>query len=110
MCAIDALGISAMLGQATRIDSLDGASGESIIVTMTTAATTWEPNHAVVFVGAAAGGGPSSDRCCDYLNFFTDHAAAQDWIEAHPHIPGQILNQTEAMTLARRLFQPLLAV
>ena len=110
MCAIDALGISAMLGQDTRIKSLDVTSGEPITVTMTTDGTTWEPNQAVVFVGAAAGSGPSSDYCCDYLNFFTDNAAAQAWVSAHPGIPGQILDQTEALHLGIRLFQPLLGV
>lgn len=33
MCAIDALGISAMLGQDTRIESLDVTSGEPVTVT-----------------------------------------------------------------------------
>lgn len=110
MCAIDALGISAMLGQYTRIESLDVTSGEPITVTMTTEGTTWEPNQVVVFVGAAAGGGPSSDCCCDFLNFFADHAAAQVWMSAHPDIRGQILDQTEAVDLGIRLFQPLLGV
>ncbi|ABL81704.1 MULTISPECIES: alkylmercury lyase family protein [unclassified Nocardioides] len=108
MCAIDALGISAMLGQNTRIDSFDVTSGEPITVTMTTGDATWEPNQVVVFVGATAGGGPSSDCCCDYLNFFTDRTAAQAWTSANPHIPGQILDRTEALDLAVRLFQPLL--
>jgi hypothetical protein len=110
MCAIDALGISAMVGQDTSINSLDVTSGEPINVTMTADGATWDPNQAVVFVGAAAGGGPSSECCCDYLNFFTDRAAAQDWTVAHPHIPGQVVGQTEAVDLAIRLFQPLLAV
>jgi hypothetical protein len=109
MCAIDALGISAMLGQDTRIESLDVTSGEPISVTMTPDGTTWEPNLAVVFVGAASGGGPSSECCCDYLNFFTDHDSARDWTAAHPHIPGQILDQNDAVDLGIRLFQPLLA-
>lgn len=109
MCAIDALGISAMLGQDTRIESHDVTSGEPISVTMTPDGTTWEPNLAVVFVGAASGGGPSSECCCDYLNFFTNHDSARAWTAAHPHIPGQILDQNEAVDLGIRLFQPLLA-
>lgn len=110
MCAIDALGISAMLGHDTRIESFDVTSGERITVSMTSEEATWEPNQAVVFVGAAAGGGPSSDCCCDYLNFFTDDAAAEAWSAAHPRIPGQVLNQRQAVDLAIRLFQPLLTV
>lgn len=109
MCAIDALGISAMLGQDTRIESLDGTTGEPITVMMTASVAIWEPDKAVAFVGAATGGGPSSDCCCDYLNLFTDEAGAQAWIAAHPHIPGQILDQDEAVALGVRLFEPLLA-
>jgi hypothetical protein len=109
MCAVDALGISAMLNQDTRIESLDATSGAPIYIVMTADGTTWDPSTAVVFVGAAAGGGPSSDCCCDYLNFFTDHAAAETWATAHPYIPGQILDQTGAVDLGVQLFEPLLA-
>jgi hypothetical protein len=109
MCAVDALGISAMLNQATRIDSVDATSGEPVNVTMTNQGSTWEPRKAVVFVGAAAGGGPSSECCCDYLNFFTDRASARAWTTSHPHIPGEILEQSDAVDLGVQLFQPLLA-
>lgn len=109
MCAIDALGISAMLDQDTCIESLDVTSGAPVTVTMTVDGIIWEPKTTVAFAGAAGSGGPSSDCCCDYLNFFTDHASAQAWIAAHPQIPGQILDQVEAVELGIRLFQPLLA-
>jgi hypothetical protein len=108
MCAIDALGISAMLGQDTVIDSVDATMGCPIRVTTTAGRTDWEPAGAVVFVGADAGGGPSADCCCEYLNFFADRAAAEAWIASNPQVPGQILNQLEAEQLAVRLFQPLL--
>jgi hypothetical protein len=108
MCAIDALGISAMLGKETVIESVDATTGRPIRVTMNGGRTDWEPAGAVVFVGADAAGGPSADCCCDYLNFFADPAAAEAWIASHPHIPGQILNQADAEQLAVRLFQPLL--
>lgn len=110
MCAIDALGIGAMLGADTRIDSVDATSGRPVSVTMAAdGGADWQPTTAVVFIGADAGGGPSADVCCDYLNFFTDHAAAAAWTSAHPHIPGQILSQAEAEDLGAALFGPLLA-
>jgi len=108
-CAVDALGISAMLGQDTRIDSVDVTTGQPITVTTTAGHTTWEPAGVVVFIGADAGGGPSADCCCDYLNFFTDQATARSWTAAHPHIPGQVLTQTEATDLGASLFGQLLA-
>jgi hypothetical protein len=109
MCAIDALGISAMLGQDTRIDSVDVTTGQPITVTTTAGHSTWNPDSAVVFIGADAGGGPSADCCCEYLNFFTDHATATTWTASHPHIPGQVLTQTEATDLGMSLFGLLLA-
>lgn len=108
MCAIDALGISPMLDRDTRIESVDVTSGRPITVTTTGGRTTWDPRSAVVFVGADAGGGPSADCCCDYLNFFTDETAAQAWMAAHSRIPGQILTQADAEALGARLFGALL--
>ncbi|SDU76572.1 alkylmercury lyase family protein [Jiangella alkaliphila] len=110
MCAIDALGIAPMLGQDTRIDSLDVTTGRAVAVTTAGGRTSWEPADAVVFVGADTCGGAAADCCCDYLNFFTSHAAAQAWTDAHPQIPGQILDQHEAQELAGRVFGPLLEV
>jgi hypothetical protein len=98
------------VNQDTRIESVDVASGEPINVTMTNHCSTGEPRQAVVFVGATQGGGPSSECCCDYLNFFTDRASARAWTTSHPHIPGEILEQTEAVDLGIQLFQPLLAM
>jgi hypothetical protein len=110
MCAIDALGMAAMLGADTRIDSTDVTNGHPVRVTTTGAGhTSWDPATAVVFIGADGVGEPSAECCCDYLNFFTDQAAAAAWTAAHPHIPGQILSQAEAEQLGAQLFGPLLA-
>jgi hypothetical protein len=108
MCAIDALGMSAMLGEDTRIDSDDVTTGHPVTVTTTAGHTMWSPAGAVVFIGADAAGGPSADCCCDYLNFFAGTAAAQAWTAAHPQVPGQILTQDEAEVLGARLFGHLL--
>jgi hypothetical protein len=105
MCAIDALGISAMLGAATRIESVDVTSGRRVTVTVPTdGPAAWDPASAVVFLGADAADGPSADRCCDHLNFFSDPDAATAWALAHPHVPGQVLTRTEAEQLGARLF------
>ncbi|HEY1972250.1 MAG TPA: alkylmercury lyase family protein, partial [Pseudonocardia sp.] len=108
MCAIDALGIAPMLNADTHIDSTDHTTGQPVRITTTARQTRWEPDGAVVFLGATAGGGPSADNCCDHLNFFTDAAAAKAWTTAHPHVQGQVLNQEQAETLAARLFGALL--
>jgi len=108
MCAIDALGVAPMLDQDTRIESTDATSGRPVSLTTSAGRTSWDPTGAVVFVGSVASRGPSADTCCDYLNFFTDHAAAKAWTAAHPDVPGQILTQKLAEILAVRLFEPLL--
>ncbi|TDE01181.1 alkylmercury lyase family protein [Jiangella asiatica] len=108
MCGIDALGISGMLGEDVRIDTTDPVSGDPITVTSIDGRATWDPRSAVAFVGAGAGGGPSADCCCDYLNLFTSRATADDWASAHSSIPGQVLTQPEAEDLATTLFGAIL--
>ena len=112
MCAIDALGISAMLHQDVTISSYDVSTGQPITVTVFAGQppghALWDPLEAVAFVGVSPGGGPSADCCCDHLNFFADSTSAGEWMTAHPHIPGQILTQIEAEALGIRLFATLL--
>ncbi|GAB2656504.1 alkylmercury lyase family protein [Kribbella swartbergensis] len=108
MCAIDALGIGPMLGEDTLIESVDTTTNQAITVTTTGGHSRWEPDTAVVFVGADGRGGPSADCCCDYLNFFTDLRTANAWTTTHPDIPGHVLDQAAAEALATRLFGHLL--
>lgn len=109
MCAVDALGMAPMLGRDTVIESVDVTTGRPIRVVMADGRSIWEPVEVVVFIGADAGGGPSADCCCDYLNFFTDRSSAETWVAEHTDVPGQIINQSEAEALATRLFGHLLA-
>ncbi|MFE5934184.1 organomercurial lyase [Streptomyces sp. NPDC056470] len=109
MCAIDALGIAAMLDQDTRITSSDPVSGHPVTVSFTSGTARWEPEGAVVFVGRRPGRGPAADLCCDALNFFADPSTAETWARRHPDIPGRITSQAEAVALATQTFGPLLA-
>ena len=112
MCAIDALGISAMLDQDVLIESHDVTSKAPITVSVLAGRapghSEWNPPEAVVFVGAEAGGGPSADCCCDHLNFFTSADSATRWMTSHPMVPGQLLTPTDAEELGVQLFEPLL--
>lgn len=60
MCAIDALGIPAMLDADVVISSTDPVTGSPVTVTTQEKVTTWEPESAMVFVGQRPGGGPGS--------------------------------------------------
>ncbi|MCQ1579260.1 organomercurial lyase [Streptomyces parvus] len=109
MCAIDALGIAAMLDQDTWVTSSDPVSGHQVTVSFTSGTERWEPEGAVVFVGRRPGQGPAADVCCDALNFFADRSTAEMWASRHPDIPGRITGQAEAVALATQTFGPLLA-
>ncbi|GAB3740342.1 alkylmercury lyase family protein [Microlunatus parietis] len=109
MCAVDALGISAMLGgRDTVIESVDAATGAPITITTCSGRTSWQPADAVVFLSTAAGDGPSADCCCRDLNFFTDRTSAQAWSAAHPQVRGDIVDQATAELLGADLFGQLL--
>ncbi|MDQ8705163.1 organomercurial lyase [Streptomyces sp. LHD-70] len=109
MCAIDALGIPAMLGRDVVITSVDPVTGESVTVTSENGQTVWEPAAAMVFVGRRGGcSGPAAEVCCDTLNFFTGSASAQTWITQHPDVNGQIVDRARAEEIGRRTFGPLL--
>jgi hypothetical protein len=109
MCAIDALGIAAMLDRDTRIDATEPGSGRPVTVGTVAGQTSWDPPDAVVFVGLSAAEGPSVDRCCGHLDFFADRAAAESWARSHPDLHGEVLDRPEALALGVELFGSLLA-
>lgn len=134
MCAIDALGIAAMLGTAVTIRSTDPATGDPVNVAVPAdgSEAVWDPAAAVVFAGRqvdcapcadpatgltadraaepvlAAPPAPAADVCCGYVNFFTAAASAAAWAAAHPHVIGRILGHTDAEQLGAQIFGPLL--
>jgi len=124
MCAIDALGMAAMLGTGVTITSADPRTGAAVTVTVRAdGKTVWQPATAVVFngrliSGEASGPGPSgeacgpgpsavpasADLCCGYMNFFGTRASAEAWASAHPEITGEILGQAAALRLGVDIF------
>jgi hypothetical protein len=110
MCAIDALGISAMTGRPVVIESADPSTSEPVTVHVDQAASTWDPATAVVYVGRAGGdcAGPSASVCCGYMNFFATGAAAAAWAASHPDITGGILSQARALQTGMGIFGQLL--
>lgn len=108
MCAIDALGIPAMLDTDATITSTDPVTNQPVTVTVHNGRYAWNPVTAVLFYSAAAGTGPSADCCCNDLNTFTSPAAGNAWMRAHPHIPGELLDTTTAERLGQHIFGALL--
>ena len=98
MCAIDALGISAMLGRPVTITAAEPGTGRIITVHANRDQARWNPRRAVVFAGTTgAQGCPSVDRTCGYINFFTSTRAARAWVRANPAITGEVLRQARAL-------------
>lgn len=110
MCAIDALGISAMTGHPVVIESADPSTGEPVIVQVDGGTSNWNPATAVVYVGRTADrcAGPSAAVCCDYMNFFAARASASAWAALHPEISGAILSQVRALQTGIGIFGQLL--
>jgi Alkylmercury lyase len=116
MCAIDALGMAAMLGRAVTIASTDTRTGQPIMVTVTKNGTdaAWEPPSTVVFRGCLASCAdgpalPAAQVSCGHVNFFATPASAAAWAAAHPEVTGETLGQAAALRLGREIFGPLLA-
>jgi hypothetical protein len=111
MCAIDALGVSAMTGLPVLIESADPSTSEPINLTVDGTSATWDPATAVVYVGRTGGecAGPSASVCCGYMNFFATQAAAAVWAASHPLITGAILGQDHALQLGIGIFGQLLS-
>ncbi|MGW2424244.1 alkylmercury lyase family protein [Streptomyces sp. NPDC001709] len=107
MCAIDALGMSAMLGKDVVIHSSDPITGDPVTVTNRDGRAVWQPAGAVVGVGRRSCPGPAAEVCCDALNFFTSAATAHAWLQAHPEVRGQIIGQKRAEAIGRQIFGPL---
>ncbi|MDQ2710327.1 MAG: alkylmercury lyase family protein, partial [Actinomycetota bacterium] len=108
MCAIDALGIPAMLDTDVVITSCDPRSGKPVTVTATGGRMVWEPDSSVVFVGSRCCAGPAAEVCCDALNFFTDEASVRRWADDHPDVLGEVVGHERAEHLGARIFGPLL--
>ncbi len=99
MCAIDALGMSAMLDRPAAITATDPSSGDTVTVEVDRTQARWNPDTAVVFAGAIDGACcPSVDRTCGHINFFASGHTAHEWAASHPQVSGVILDQTQALT------------
>ncbi|MEV0112842.1 alkylmercury lyase family protein [Streptomyces sp. NPDC050844] len=109
MCAIDALGIPAMLAEDAVITSSDPVSGEPVAVTSRGGRMRWEPASAVVIVARRSCSGPAATVCCDALNFFTSAASARSWLAQHPDVQGKMVDQARAEEIGRQTFGPVLA-
>lgn len=105
MCAIDALGIPAMLGLPVAVRSRDPVSNEEIVVEVDSHGNaTWQPTEAVVLAGSACCGAPSFRSCCDVLNFFACSENAERYLAAHSDVAGAPLSIPDAVAAGSAVF------
>ncbi|HJP77752.1 MAG TPA: alkylmercury lyase family protein [Pseudonocardiaceae bacterium] len=98
MCAIDALGMSAMLGVPVTITSTEPDTEQTVTVHVDNDTARWEPETAVVFSGQAGDSCcPSVDRTCGNINFFTSADAGNEWAARNPGVVGIVLDQRDAL-------------
>ncbi|WP_051399858.1 alkylmercury lyase family protein [Haloechinothrix halophila] len=98
MCAVDALGISAMLDRPVTIVAAEPGTNATVTVHVNRDEARWIPESAVVFAGTVNDRCcPSVDSTCGHINFFTSTEAATVWAAEHPEISGVVLNQTDAL-------------
>jgi hypothetical protein len=98
MCAIDALGISAMLGRPVTITAAEPGTGCVITIHADRDQARWDPPRAVVFAGTTGGDCcHAADRTCGYINFFTSAQAARSWAHANPAVTGTVLRRAQAL-------------
>jgi hypothetical protein len=109
MCAIDALGMSAMLGRPVTITAAEPGTSRIITVHADGSRARWEPRAGVVFAGAAGEPGcPSADGSCGYINFFTSARAARAWARHHPEVTGTVMSRQGALNCGIAEFGTLL--
>ena len=98
MCAIDALGMAAMLGEPIEVRSSDPVSSEPVTITLDPGGKPkWDPAGAMVIAGTKCECiGPSYQGCCDVLNFFASQSNAEHYLAANPQVQGHPITIPEA--------------
>jgi hypothetical protein len=109
MCAIDALGVAAMLDKPIEVSSHDPISGSEVRVRLhPNDGAAWEPETAVVLAGSSCASGPSYCGCCDVVNFFDSTETAQQYLLEHDNVAGKPISIPEAIEAGRAIFGELL--
>jgi hypothetical protein len=110
MCAVDALGVPAMLGTGGVISTSDPISDVSIAIAIDAAGDTHsDPSGAVVLCAIANGSGPLSSLCCPLVNTFESQASAAAFLDTHPELQGPILTIPDAVACGAAVFRGVLS-
>jgi hypothetical protein len=113
MCAVDALGVGAMLGRDIEIASACRHCRTPITIATRGAGAALAvvaPARAVVWSGLRSGAGCAADTLCTVIAFFCGDGHLEAWREAkHPRVAGYRLSLDEALQVGQAIFGPTLA-
>lgn len=113
MCAVDALGIGAMLGRDTKIESRCGGCGAPVRAETGEGGlglTSHAPDDAVVWVGDLYAGGCGATSLCRTILFFCSDEHLRAWRQAGcSDLDGCRLSVAEAHQVGTVIFGPMLA-
>jgi mercuric reductase len=113
MCAIDALGVGAMLGRDIEVGSACRHCGAAISVVTREAGTVLAavaPAGTIVWSGMRADAGCAADTLCTVIAFFCNaHHLEAGRSANHPDAAGYRLSLDEAFQVGRAIFGPTLA-
>ncbi len=109
MCAIDALGIPLMTGRDAVIESADPDDRQPIRVERRAEIWRWVPSDAAVLLAQTHGCGPAADCLCPAITFHTSRRRAEAHLRSCPDLTGVVLDQPQALEIARYSFGSLLA-
>lgn len=113
MCAIDALGIGAMLGTDVRIRSACRFCSTPIDIQTSkegAALTAYAPTKALVWTGIQYANNCAADSLCSVMAFFCSTAHLDAWLADQDTEPtGYRLSMEEGLELGKAIFMPRLA-
>ncbi|WP_324618442.1 organomercurial lyase [Streptomyces sp. XY413] len=109
MCAVDALGVSAVLGgQDVRISSSAPVNGKPVTVTFTGGTTLWQPADAVVSSAAATATGPPPQCAATRWSSSPAEHRPSSGSRRTARSGGQVVSQDRAVQIGQQTFGPLL--
>jgi hypothetical protein len=108
-CAIDALGIPAMLDVDAIVSAREPDGDAEITVALgPTGHPRPDPKRSVV-LAALAGDGSTACCACPFINFFPSAESAKAFQRGHPELRGSVMSIEEATEAGRQLFGGLFA-
>lgn len=105
LCAVDALGVSSMLGIPASIKSSCFQCGGDIDISINGGSVLGvAPSDIAVWLSTTDGCGCTAETMCPLINFFCSAEHLNEWRQANPEEQGFVLDLNQALELGRLIF------